>query len=186
MRAAASDTSAVTTDGLTKRYADRVVVDHLDLAIPAGVVAGIVGPNGAGKTTTMRMLLGVTRPSSGAGTVLGEDIRRPIAYLPRVGALIESPAFYPGLSAARNLLLQTTLGGHDPARIAVVLDRVGLGDRAGRVKLRPGWSRSGPGSRRRRRACLSRSRARGVRWAAACPGMPLLPRDVFEDGSERQ
>ena len=123
-------TTALSVSGLTKRYGDRIAVDHLDIELPSGVVAGFVGPNGAGKTTTMAMLLGLVRPTSGTGTVLGRSIADPAAYLPRVGALIESPAFYPALSGAENLRVFATVGGHDPGRIPTLLDTVGLGDRA--------------------------------------------------------
>jgi ABC-2 type transport system ATP-binding protein len=119
----------VTLEGLTKRYGKRVAVDHLTLEIPAGVVAGFVGPNGAGKTTTMAMLLGLVTPSAGSGTVLGHSLGRPQDYLSRVGALIEGPGFYPGLTGAENLTVLATLGGHDPARIPEVLERVGLDGR---------------------------------------------------------
>ena len=120
---------ALSVTGLTKRYGARTAVDHLDIDLPAGVVAGFVGPNGAGKTTTMAMLLGLVRPTSGTGTVLGEPITRPAAYLHRVGALIESPAFYPSLSGADNLRVLATVGGHDPTGIPELLDTVGLGGR---------------------------------------------------------
>jgi ABC-2 type transport system ATP-binding protein len=120
----------VQTSGLTKVYGGRTVVDHLDLALPAGVIAGFVGPNGAGKSTTLRMLLGLVRPSAGTGTVLGHPLDRPSDYLPRVGALIEAPAFYPGLSGLANLRVLATLGGIDRARIPEALDRVGLTARA--------------------------------------------------------
>jgi ABC-2 type transport system ATP-binding protein len=119
----------VETVGLTKRYGSRTVVDALDMRIPAGVVAGFIGPNGAGKTTTLRMLLGLVRPSAGGGQIFGLPLHNPAGYLPRVGALIESPAFYPGLSGERNLAVQATLGGHDLARVPAVLERVGLADR---------------------------------------------------------
>jgi ABC-2 type transport system ATP-binding protein len=124
------DAPAVHTRGLTKRYGPRTVVDSLDIDIPAGVVAGLVGPNGAGKTTTLRMLLGLVRPSAGGGRVLGAPLTSPARYLGRVGALIESPAFYPSLSGTRNLMVQATLGGLDPARIPALLDRVDLAGRA--------------------------------------------------------
>jgi ABC-2 type transport system ATP-binding protein len=91
-------TTALSVTGLTKRYGSRTAVDELDIELPTGVVAGFVGPNGAGKTTTMAMLLGLVRPTTGSGTVLGAPINRPDAYLHRVGALIESPAFYPSLT----------------------------------------------------------------------------------------
>ena len=122
---------ALSVTGLTKRYGARTAVDHLDLELPSGVVAGFVGPNGAGKTTTMAMLLGLVRPTEGTGTVLGAPIDAPAAYLPRVGALIESPAFYPALSGAENLRVFATVGGHDTSRIPALLDLVGLGDRGG-------------------------------------------------------
>jgi ABC-2 type transport system ATP-binding protein len=125
-----ADQLAIHTSGLTKSYGGRTVVDLLDVALPRGVVAGFVGPNGAGKSTTLRMLLGLVRPTAGSGTVLGSPLERPGAYLPRVGALIEAPAFYPGLTGTANLQVMTTLGGIDPARVAVVLDRVGLTARA--------------------------------------------------------
>ncbi len=121
----------VETHGLRKRYGERTVVDALDLRIPGGVIAGFLGPNGAGKTTTLRMLLGLARPSSGDGTVLGSPLSKPSAYLPKVGALIESPAFYPGLSGERNLRVQAALAGIPAKRIPAVLDRVGLADRGG-------------------------------------------------------
>ena len=122
-------TAAVSVHGLTKRYGDRTVVDGLDLDLPGGVVAGFVGPNGAGKTTTMAMLLGLVRPSSGGGTVLGDPITRPTAYLPRVGAMIESPAFYPALTGRQNLRMFATIGCQPTDRIPALLDTVGLGGR---------------------------------------------------------
>ncbi len=120
---------AVRTSGLTKYYGDRPVVDGVDLAVPGGVVSGFVGPNGAGKTTTLRMLLGLVRPSAGSGEVLGEPIDHPERYLPRVGALIEGPAFYPTLSGRRNLEVLARLGGHDGRSIDRLLGQVGLGER---------------------------------------------------------
>ena len=97
--------------------------------LPQGVVAGFVGPNGAGKTTTMAMLFGLVRPSAGDGEVLGDDIATPAAFLPRVGAMIESPAFYPALTGRENLRMFATVGRHAADRIPALLDTVGLGDR---------------------------------------------------------
>ncbi len=132
-------TTAIATAGLTKRYGDRVAVDHLDLEVPTGVVAGFVGPNGAGKTTTMAMLLGLVRPTSGSGAVLGRLLGDPASYLHRVGALIEGPAFYPALTGRQNLTVVATVGGHDPAQIPELLRLVGLegraDDRLGRYSL---------------------------------------------------
>jgi len=122
--------TALSVTGLTKRYGSRTVVDHFDLELPTGVVAGFVGPNGAGKTTTMAMLLGLVRPTAGTGTVLGGPLTDPARYLPRVGALIENPAFYPALTGAENLRVFATVAGQDPDAIPRVLDLVGLADRA--------------------------------------------------------
>ena len=122
-------TPALSVSGLTKRYGDRTAVDHLDIELPSGVVAGFVGPNGAGKTTTMAMLLGLVRPTAGAGTVLGSSIDDPAAYLSRVGALIETPAFYPVLTGAENLRVFATVAGQDTSTIPRLLDTVGLAGR---------------------------------------------------------
>jgi ABC-2 type transport system ATP-binding protein len=121
--------NAISVAGLTKRFGERLAVDQLDIEVPSGVVAGFVGPNGAGKTTTMAMLLGLVRPTSGTGAVLGASIAEPTAYLHEVGALIETPAFYPSLTGAENLRMFATVGRHDTAAIPALLDEVGLGDR---------------------------------------------------------
>jgi ABC-2 type transport system ATP-binding protein len=122
---------AVSTAGLTKRFGDRVVVDDLALAIPSGSVCGFVGPNGAGKTTTIRMLLGLVRPTSGSGTILGGSLAEPATYLDKVGALIEAPAFYPQLSGRENLKALARLGRLPQAAVDPVLERAGLLARAG-------------------------------------------------------
>jgi ABC-2 type transport system ATP-binding protein len=114
----------VTLSELTKRYGMRVAVNRLGFEMSPGTVTGFVGPNGAGKTTTLRMLLGLVRASDGRADVAGGD-------LSRVGALIEGPAFYPALSARRNLRLLATLGGIGRARVEEVLAQVGLAERAG-------------------------------------------------------
>jgi ABC-2 type transport system ATP-binding protein len=121
----------IVTEGLTKRYGHRDAVSNLTVSIPRGVIAGFVGPNGSGKTTTIRMLLGLVRPTAGTAEVMGHPITHPREYLHRIGALIEGPAFYPGLSARANLQVLATLGGFPRSRIARLLDQVGLGDRAG-------------------------------------------------------
>ena len=127
--------TALSVSGLTKRYGGRTAVDNLTIELPAGVVAGFVGPNGAGKTTTMAMLLGLVRPTAGEGTVLGESIEQPGAYMSRVGALIESPAFYPSLTGEENLRVFATVAGHDTARVPALLELVGLTGR-GRDRYR--------------------------------------------------
>ena len=123
--------TAIRTQGLTKRYGPRAAVDQLTIKVPTGVVAGFVGLNGAGKTTTIRMLLGLITPSDGSAEVLGQPISHPAAYLHRVGAMIEGPAFYPTLSGRKNLEALATLGGHPRARIGQLLELVGLAERAG-------------------------------------------------------
>ncbi len=120
---------ALTVNGLTKQYGGHTAVDNLDIELPTGVVAGFVGPNGAAKTTTMAILLGLVRPTAGTATVLGCTIDQPAAYLHRVGALVESPAFHPSLSGADNLRMLAIVGGHQPASIPGLLHLVGLAGR---------------------------------------------------------
>ncbi|MDQ3328495.1 MAG: ABC transporter ATP-binding protein [Chloroflexota bacterium] len=120
----------VETKGLTKRYGSRVIaVDSLDMAIRRGEVYGFLGPNGAGKTTTLRMLLGLIRPTAGTARVLGQAPGSS-ASLARVGALVESPAFYPYLSGRDNLRVVARYAGVDSARIDAALDQVELTGRA--------------------------------------------------------
>lgn len=127
---------AIETTGLTKSYGSRILaVDDLNLTVRPGEIYGFLGSNGAGKTTTMRMLMGHTTPSSGTATVLGE---RPgsEAALSRVGALIETPAFYPYLSGRDNLRVMARYSrAASKARIEVVLEQVGLAAR-GRDKFK--------------------------------------------------
>ena len=127
-----SQALAIETTGLSKHFGPHRAVDTLDLAIHQGSIFGFLGPNGAGKTTTIRMLLGLIRPTSGGGRILGHDITRErAAILPQVGAIVESPAFYPYLSGRDNLrALGRTEGHEDTRRIAGVLEQVGLSDRA--------------------------------------------------------
>jgi ABC-type multidrug transport system ATPase subunit len=121
----------VETHGLGKRYGDRIVaVDGLDLSVRRGEVYGFLGPNGAGKTTTLRMLLGLIRPTTGAALVLGAAPGTPEG-LRRLGALIESPTFYPYLSGRDNLRVLARYAGVPETRIAPVLEEVDLAPRAG-------------------------------------------------------
>ena len=127
------------TTGLTKRVrGGQVAVDDLDLVVPRGSVTGFLGPNGSGKTTTIRMLLGLVVPTSGTVELLGEPVpRRSASVLPRVGALVEGPAFHPYLSGRANLVrLDAADRTVDPrtssTRIDAALDRVGLGTAAGK------------------------------------------------------
>jgi ABC-2 type transport system ATP-binding protein len=131
------NTAALTTHGLSKRYGSRPAVRDLDLEVRRGEVFGFLGPNGAGKTTTIRMALGLIRPTSGRVEVLGRDVQRHRAeVLPRVGALVETPALYPFLSGRDNLrAFAHLLGGVPAARLDEVLELVGLtGRQRDRVK----------------------------------------------------
>ncbi|WP_025155743.1 ABC transporter ATP-binding protein [Leifsonia aquatica] len=133
-----SDAAAVATSGLTKRFRSRAVVDGLDLEVPRGSVFGFLGPNGSGKTTTIRMLLGLVAPSAGEARVLGEPMPdRGASVLPRVGALVEGPAFAPYLSGAANLVRRDTADRFAPGqtrrrRVEAALERVGLSHAAGK------------------------------------------------------
>ena len=114
---------------LSKKYGDRMALSHANFEVPMGSICGFVGPNGSGKTTTIRMLLGLIKPTTGSGHVLGESITEPEKYLPNVGAMIEGPAFYPALTGAQNLAVLAKLGGFDTNKIQELLELVDLGDR---------------------------------------------------------
>ena len=98
--------AAVATRGLSKRFrSGQVAVDDVGLLVPRGAVFGFLGPNGSGKTTTLRMLVGLVAPTAGEVQLLGEPMpSRASVVLPRVGALIEGPAFHPYLSGRSNLV----------------------------------------------------------------------------------
>src|SRR5881392_1303676 len=127
---APGSTLAIETHGLSKQFGQRKAVDGLTVSIPSRTIAGFVGPNGAGKTTTIRLLLGLVRPSEGHATILGQPLTHPRSYLPRVGALIEAPAFYPSLSGRTNLEVLAHLGGHPRSCVGQLLELVELSDRA--------------------------------------------------------
>jgi ABC-type multidrug transport system ATPase subunit len=125
------DVFVIETRELGKRYDGRIVaVDNLSLRVRRGEVYGFLGPNGAGKTTTLRMLLGLVRPTSGSALVLGAAPGSPQS-LARVGALIESPTFYPFLSGSDNLRVLARYSRAPEARIEAALDEVDLAARAG-------------------------------------------------------
>jgi ABC-type multidrug transport system ATPase subunit len=120
----------VETRGLTKRYgSDIVAVENLDLSIYRGEVYGFLGPNGAGKTTTLRMLLGLIKSSSGSATVAGHASGS-AESLAKVGAMIETPAFWPYLSGYENLRVLALYCNVPISRVNKVLDQVDLGPRA--------------------------------------------------------
>ena len=120
----------VEATGLTKHYGTGIVaVQNLDLNVFRGEVYGFLGPNGAGKTTTLRMLLGLIRPTAGGARVAGAHPGSPLS-LGKVGAIIETPAFYPYLSGYENLRVMAGLCGAPASRIATTLDQVELTPRA--------------------------------------------------------
>ena len=123
---------ALATRGLRKSYGSRLALDGLDLSVPSGVVYGFLGPNGAGKTTTMRLLTGLLHPDAGSIELLGRPFTRgDRRRLFQVGALVESPSFYPYLSGRANLQALAADGASVPkGRIEELLELVGLHERA--------------------------------------------------------
>jgi ABC-2 type transport system ATP-binding protein len=119
------------TEGLTKHFGAFQAVQDLNLSVEEGDLYGFLGPNGSGKTTTMRMILRLIRATAGRVRVFGKDIQTDfIAIMKEVGALVELPAYYPYLSAVKNLeILRLAGGGTDPARIPEILETVGLAPR---------------------------------------------------------
>ena len=137
-RADRAESYAIRTSGLTRRFGQQVAVDNVALEVPHGAIYGFLGPNGSGKTTTIRMLLGLIAADSGEIEVLGTSMPRSSStVLPRVGALIEGPAFHPYLSGEQNLrrldvMDATADPATSPQRIAGALARVGLTAAAGK------------------------------------------------------
>ena len=127
---------AIHTTGLGKSFGKRRAVNDLDLAVPRGSVFGFLGPNGSGKTTTIRMLLGLATPDSGTISLLSEPMPAAAGrVLPRVGSLIEGPAFYPFLSGRANLIRfdaadHTADASTRRRRVDAALEKVGLGKAA--------------------------------------------------------
>ncbi len=121
------------TVGLTKRFGKILAVDGLDMDIRAGEVLGFLGPNGSGKSTTVGMILSLISPTSGHVELFGQDLTKYRDVIRRrVGAIIETPAFYPYLSGRDNLrALATAAGGVPEGRIDELLSLVGLDERAG-------------------------------------------------------
>ena len=118
----------IETKNLTKQYGTQKSVANLNIHVQKGRIYGLLGRNGAGKTTTMKMLLGLTKPTTGEVTIWGKPLAgNEKELLPRIGSLIESPGFYPNLTATENLRIFATLRGV-PNRDAIkdALDLVGL------------------------------------------------------------
>ncbi len=123
------DEFVIQTDGLTKRYKNILAVDDLSMEVRRGHVYGLLGPNGSGKTTTMGLLLGLLRPTSGTFSLFGSSDGLEES-LRRVGAIVESPSFYPYLSGLQNLKYFQMISGGGPEReLESLIDRVGLAGR---------------------------------------------------------
>lgn len=114
--------------GLTKRFGTQLAVDDLSFEIAGGEIVGFVGPNGAGKSTTLRMATGLIRPDAGRVLLDGLSLESdPIAFKRRLGVLIESPAFFPMLTAWEHLAYIARLRrAYDPRAIEQALGDVGL------------------------------------------------------------
>jgi ABC-2 type transport system ATP-binding protein len=131
----------IRTFDLTKRFRNLTAVDGVNFEVQRGEVFGFLGPNGAGKTTTIAILLGLVHPSAGSAEVLGYDVRRGLGRaLRRVGAIVETPAFYPYMSGEDNLrVFARVTSGTAEKRIPAVLEQVGLKgrekDKAGTYSL---------------------------------------------------
>lgn len=123
--------SVLQTEGLSKHFGPLKAVQDLNLDVREGDLYGFLGPNGSGKTTSMRMILRLIRPTSGKVKIFGEDIRENfIGIMQKVGALVELPAYYPYLSAVKNLeVLRLASGGVPESRIPEILEVVGLASR---------------------------------------------------------
>ena len=173
--------TAVTTTGLAKRFrGGQLAVAGIDLLVPHGAVYGFLGPNGSGKTTTIRMLLGLVSPTAGSHTLLGRQMPAAAAQvLPRVGALVEGPAFHPYLSGRANLArLDAADRTADPStagrRIDAALDRVGL--TAAAEEALPGLLAGHAAAARHRRRPAAAARAAHARRADERPRPAGHPR----------
>ena len=128
----------ISTANLTKSYGRNSVVDKLNLAVPRGSICGFLGPNGAGKSTTIKLLLGLVKPSSGDGTILGENIvRDSVSIREKVGFLAQEPRFYGYLTARETLRFVASFffkgsKSQIESRIDEIIYTVGLDGKANR------------------------------------------------------
>jgi ABC-type multidrug transport system ATPase subunit len=127
---------AIETVGLEKDFGDQKAVAGISLSVPSGSVFGFLGPNGSGKTTTIRLLLGLAEATKGEINLLGHSIPKQVAEaLPKVGALVEGPAFYPYMSGRNNLIRMDSADRNSNSktreqRVDSALERVGLSNAA--------------------------------------------------------
>ena len=130
--------AAIVTSGLVKRYRKVHALRGLDLIVPQGSVCGFLGPNGAGKTTTMRILMGLSKPTSGTASVLGTDVAgNGLRVRSRVGYLSQDPSFFPRFRARDVLRFVARRYVHGSRgaieeRVAETLTLVGLTERSDR------------------------------------------------------
>lgn len=118
-------TPALVTEGLTRRFGERVAVDKLSIQVQPGDVYGFLGPNGAGKTTAIRCILGLIRKDAGNVTIFGET--NPVRQRAHVGAMVETPRFFDWMSARGNLERAAAFAGQgDRSDIDRALQLVGL------------------------------------------------------------
>jgi ABC-2 type transport system ATP-binding protein len=135
---------AVDVKGLTKRFGNKVAVDHVDIAVPQGEVWGFLGPNGSGKTTTIRMLCGLLNADDGQGTCLGFDVRTQSEQIKRqVGYMTQRFSFWEDLSIRENLdfVARVYELPDRNARVEQTLQRLGLVQRQRQLagELSGGW-----------------------------------------------
>jgi ABC-2 type transport system ATP-binding protein len=132
MQASPTRTPMIEARDLTKRFGDKLAVDHLSFSVQPGRVTGFLGPNGAGKSTTMRLILGLDRPGGGTATINGVPYARLPQPLLTVGALLEAKSVHTGRSARNHLLFLAQTQGLPASRVDTVLELVGLRDVAGK------------------------------------------------------
>ena len=117
----------LTTEGLTKAYGKAVVADNINLHIKKGEVYGLIGRNGAGKTTILKMVAGLSTPTSGSFTFMGKKNDELIKDRSKIGSLIETPSLFPKMSAFQNVKLKClAFGINDDKYVKSLLERVGL------------------------------------------------------------
>ncbi len=124
--------TAISVQGLSKRYGETTAVDGLTFSVREGTVTGFLGPNGAGKTTTLRMLLGLASPTAGTATIGGRRYAELSDPFRHVGAVLETTGFHPGRKARDHLRVLAVAADLSLRRVDEVLELVGLTDAAGR------------------------------------------------------
>jgi ABC-2 type transport system ATP-binding protein len=120
------DQAMIEIEHISKRYGDKLAVDDISFVVKPGTVTGFLGPNGAGKSTTMRMIVGLDAPNAGTLRVNGRTYRDFQAPLHEVGAMLEARAIHTGRSAYNHLLAMAQTHGIGRARVAEVIELVGL------------------------------------------------------------